>query len=372
MDSIEEGESVGSSGQIAVFLDDRSNPTNLLINGQPYQRPFPVNLGADECVTYEMTAGGQTGAALACFGVILVELEQILGQSTVPTGVATDLSDVSLSFFYNIRDSDDRLVDSVALPPSTAGKGFRFITSRGGGFDVGVAAFVTTPNSTVNITVHLPQQSPGNSVIQGTDALTGSVQILGQRAFFLHEVIPGFPETVSAALVEMELAGSGEIYGVALGVQAEDGNVQLSGQTVNTLNVISGSAPPGSGPFAYVGNSRDHTVSVIDTVSDSVVETIPVGLFPSRLVASLDGTRMYLTGGGGAGYIQVIDTLSNTVTTPITGLGSPVEMAITPNGNRAYVANDTAGNVSIIDVDPDSPDFNTVIHCCPVYFSRYS
>ncbi len=102
--------------------------------------------------------------------------------------------------------------------------------------EVGVAMFVSVADSTVNITVHLPQQDTGSSVIQGTNTLTGSVQISGrQRAFFLHEVIPGFPETVSAALVEMDLAGSGEIYGVALGVQAEDGNVQLSGQPVNVI-----------------------------------------------------------------------------------------------------------------------------------------
>ena len=234
-------------GQVAIFQTDRSTPTNLLINGQPYQGPVPFDLGAQECVTYEMTVGDQLAIlrtrndSQTLIGLLIIETlvsPVFRVKSPVPTGVTTDLSDVSLSFFYNIRDNDGTLVDSVAVPPSSAGSGFRFITSRGGGFDVGVAAFVTTPDSTVNITVHLPAQGSGNSVVQGTNTLTGSVQIVGQRAFFLNEVIDNFPETVSAALVEVELAGSGEIYGVALGVQAEDPNVQLSGQTVNVIPLL--------------------------------------------------------------------------------------------------------------------------------------
>lgn len=233
-------------GQIAIFQGDRSVPTNLLINGQPYGGPIQLDLGPNECVTYEMAVGDEARASLQGFAsdIIGFLIFEALGgvpfvkpalPSAVPTGVSSELSDVSFSFFYNIRDSEDRLVDSVAVPPSTAGRGFRFITSRGGGFDVGVAAFVTTPNSAVNVTVHLPEQDSGSSVVQGNNTLTGTVQIPGQRAFFLHEVISGFPETVSAALVEVELAGSGEIYGVALGVQAENGNAQLSGQPVNVI-----------------------------------------------------------------------------------------------------------------------------------------
>ncbi len=238
-------------GQIAVFEDDRSSPPDLLINGQTYQGPVPVNLDANECDTFEMSLGGQAGTSLQgsdrpfVSGYVVGEglgcgqhgsrCGEGLNFSTRPAGDTTGQSDIALSFFYNVRDPQGRLVDSVAVPPSSAGRGFRFVTSRGNGFDVGVAAFVTTPNSTVKITVYLPEEGTGNSVAQGTNTLTGSVQILGKRAFFLHQVIPNFPETVSAALVEMELAGSGQIYGVALGVQAEGENVQLSGQNVISL-----------------------------------------------------------------------------------------------------------------------------------------
>ena len=245
-------------GQIAVFEDDRSSPPDLLINGQTYQGPVPVNLDANECDTFEMSLGGQAGTSLQGtgrpFATAYVVLDGLGGLgcpsealnhshlparrplfSTRPAVHTTGQSDIALSFFYNVRDPQGRLVDSVAVPPSSAGRGFRFVTSRGNGFDVGVAAFVTTPNSTVNITVYLPEEGTGNSVAQGTNTLTGSVQILGKTAFFLHQVIPNFPETVSAALVEMELAGSGQIYGVALGVQAEGENVQLSGQNVIPL-----------------------------------------------------------------------------------------------------------------------------------------
>ena len=39
----------GFQGQFAVFRNDRSIPTSLLINELPYQGPVPIFLGAEDC-----------------------------------------------------------------------------------------------------------------------------------------------------------------------------------------------------------------------------------------------------------------------------------------------------------------------------------
>ena len=59
-----------------------------------------------------------------------------------------------------------------------------------------------------------------------------------------------------------------------------------------------------TGPYAYITNQYDNTVSVINTVTNTVTATIPVG-------------------------------------------NTPIGIAINPAGTRAFVANSVSGNVSV-------------------------
>ena len=52
--------------------------------------------------------------------------------------------------------------------------------------------------------------------------------------------------------------------------------------------------PAAAAPFAYVTNSYDSTVSVIDTATNAVVATVPVGLNPEYLAVTPDGTHVYV------------------------------------------------------------------------------
>jgi YVTN family beta-propeller protein len=83
------------------------------------------------------------------------------------------------------------------------------------------------------------------------------------------------------------------------------------------------------GTRAYVANAFDHTVSVIDTSTNPVITTIPVGAFPDGVAITPDGTRAYVTIEG-PNTVSVIDTATNTViaTIPV-GVG-PFGVAITP------------------------------------------
>src|SRR5437667_37137 len=59
---------------------------------------------------------------------------------------------------------------------------------------------------------------------------------------------------------------------------------------------------------AYVTNTSG-TVSVIDTATNTVVATILVGIFPSGVAITPDGTRAYVTINFPNNVVAVIDTL---------------------------------------------------------------
>jgi YVTN family beta-propeller protein len=100
--------------------------------------------------------------------------------------------------------------------------------------------------------------------------------------------------------------------------------------------------------FGYVTNVEDNTVSVIDTASNAVVATIPVGGFPDGVATTPDGTHAYVTNAFDS-TVSVIDTASNTAVTTIPVGQDPTGVAITSDGTHAYVTNQLDDTVSVID-----------------------
>ncbi len=88
---------------------------------------------------------------------------------------------------------------------------------------------------------------------------------------------------------------------------------------------------------AYVVNTCSDTVSVIDTTTNSLIATIPVGVAPEGVAITPDGARAYVTTAG-ISVVTVISTATNTVIATIPVGMLPVGIAITPDGTRAYVA----------------------------------
>src|SRR5215471_7006028 len=113
---------------------------------------------------------------------------------------------------------------------------------------------------------------------------------------------------------------------------------------------------------AYITNENSNTVSVIDTATDTVSATIPVGLIPFGVAVSPDGSKVYVTNSSTANSapntVQVIDTATNTVSATITVGLTPVcnppvpctmAVAVSPDGSKVYVTNEFANTVSVID-----------------------
>ena len=141
--------------------------------------------------------------------------------------------------------------------------------------------------------------------------------------------------------------------------------VNVIDTTTNTVvgsPITVGSAPWGvaitaDGQFAYVTNMSSNTVSVIDTQkaqdpatqASAVVATIAVGAGPHGV--AINGTFAYVNNEGN-GSVSVIDTTDNTVVgSPITVGTFPWDIAISPDGQFAYVSNlaSASSSVSVID-----------------------
>jgi YVTN family beta-propeller protein len=100
----------------------------------------------------------------------------------------------------------------------------------------------------------------------------------------------------------------------------------------------SSSAAP-SAELAYVTNDLGDTVSIIDTASKTVVDSIPFEDYPRFITVTRDGSRAYVGVSDGVNWvISVIDTKSKAciATIPIKEGLFLYGLTITPDGKQVY------------------------------------
>ena len=102
---------------------------------------------------------------------------------------------------------------------------------------------------------------------------------------------------------------------------------------------------PDSG-HAYVRNVR--SLTMIDTTTNDV-DDIDTGDLPRGLRLSPDGKRAYITNFGD-GTLSVVDTITNSVATTVDVPGHPEAVAVSPDGERIYVGDYWSGTVAVISV----------------------
>ena len=157
-----------------------------------------------------------------------------------------------------------------------------------------------------------------------------------------------------------------------------------------TTNMVIATVPVGNSPSAvavspngacaYITNKDDGSVSVINTTTNKVAATISVGNSPSAVAVSPNGAYAYITNRGNSS-VSVINTTTNTVNATIT-LGDepwgfisvvlpsgseqyiasstrpyvtePCGVAVSPNGEYAYITNYFSLTVSVISLTTTS------------------
>jgi YVTN family beta-propeller protein/uncharacterized repeat protein (TIGR03803 family) len=150
---------------------------------------------------------------------------------------------------------------------------------------------------------------------------------------------------------------SGNLYGTTQYGGAAGGD--SSGACCGVVFKLTGTgfAPPP----AYVTNTGSNTVSVLDTVTNAVLATVPVGVKPEGVAVTPDGTQAYVANAGSntvsviatatntvAATVPVIATATNTVAATVPVGLKPKGVAVNPTGLHAYVTNSTDGTVSVI------------------------
>ena len=137
-----------------------------------------------------------------------------------------------------------------------------------------------------------------------------------------------------------------------------------------TATIAVGSAPSSiamspDGSRAYVTNNSAGTVSVISTATNAVLATVKVGAKPVGVTVSADGARVWVANSG-SGTITKINTTTNLVTTTVTVGGAPQAVALSADGKYAYVAKNTTNDVAVITVQSNAVKTITDVGVSPV------
>lgn len=219
---------------------------------------------------------------------------------------------------------------------------FAYVNNYGAGVDSGLATTVNVVNLATNTIV-----GPALTVGLAPAALA----ITPDGAFvYVINYVDGNPGTGTISIIK-----------------TSDNSVQQ--------NAISGFSGPfdivitPDGKFAYVTNFGSNnfspvgtTVSVVDLSSNTIVATVKLGTQPSGLAINPSGSFAYASNydtlylgpnftdlTAFQGTVNIIDIHTNKVVSPVIDVGlSPGKVAISPNGQFAYVSNYTSNTVSVI------------------------
>jgi len=112
---------------------------------------------------------------------------------------------------------------------------------------------------------------------------------------------------------------------------------------------------------AYITNAASMpgeapgTVSVLDTSTNAITATIPVGITPWGVAVSHDGARVYITNRD-SNDVSVINTATNTVvaTIPLDAGGIANGIAVSPDDTRVYAADFATSDVTVINAKTDA------------------
>jgi len=104
-----------------------------------------------------------------------------------------------------------------------------------------------------------------------------------------------------------------------------------------------------NGKYLYVADTIDMGVYVVDTATDMMLPgLINLMTLPQGMAIRPDGTRLYTANADGT--VSVIDTMTNMVVNTITGGTTFKAIGITPDGSRAYVTDTSLEEVFVIDL----------------------
>jgi YVTN family beta-propeller protein len=125
---------------------------------------------------------------------------------------------------------------------------------------------------------------------------------------------------------------------------------------------------PAGSYHVYVTNERSNNITIIDSVTNEVVATVPTGKRPRGIHASPDGKTLYIALSGSpiagpgvdestlppadkaADGIGVFDVAQRKLVKTIAGGSDPEEFSLSKDGSLLYSSNEDTGETSVIDL----------------------
>ena len=242
---------------------------------------------------------------------------------------------------------------------------------------------------------NVPNQVNNLGVIAGWYADQVGVNFIEHGFVYNAGVFAAIDFPGAAGTAVNSITDTGELSGAFFSSTASAGFTYLNGHftTVNFPSTISGvfnlavnnagqlvpaytdsgghfhSAVSAIGPFAYVGNAifpSCCTLTVLDTSTNLVLTTIPIGGISYPFGITPDQTRLYVAIGNA---VDVIDIATNSLIATVSGV-TPIAnaVAIAPNGKFGYTANGSFDGSGSNSVSVFSTTSNSVVATVPLTF----
>lgn len=105
-------------------------------------------------------------------------------------------------------------------------------------------------------------------------------------------------------------------------------------------------------PYAYIGHVGGTTIDIYD-FETNLITTLMTGMSPQFIAVTPDGSRAFVANNGSA-TVTAIDTSTNMIIPAgamiPTGAAGPQYIVVHPNGSTVYVCNNSGSSVTAIDV----------------------
>ena len=174
--------------------------------------------------------------------------------------------------------------------------------------------------------------------------------------------------TASNTVVGTYVTGHSPVY---LAINPRNGDLYVNNDKDKTVSVIrsgkiiatiSVKSPNGAititpdGKYAYLADSLTNTVSIIDTSTNSVVNSVVTGSSPYAtpygIVFTKDGSKAYVSNLANQ-TVVTLDTSKNTVVSSVK-VNYPGHMALSSDGKSLYVIGMPSNNVSVVNLADNS------------------
>ncbi len=102
-----------------------------------------------------------------------------------------------------------------------------------------------------------------------------------------------------------------------------------------------------NGARLYVANGAGDSLSIVDSVAGTVIDTLPTPPVPNGVAINPAGTRVYVTASSGS--VMVLDTADHSTVATVPVTGNLTYAAVSADGAKLYVAGNDADIVTVLD-----------------------